>query len=122
MDDDIDKLLALLGTETNEELVKKMAKLEVQSIDYKKEIVDFALLPCSPHQDDVLPFWARLDAGGKFPVLCRLARRVLAIPASSAGTERAFSAGDAVIAKRRSQLKDQTAEVLLYNNQNKHLG
>lgn len=61
--------------------------------------------------------WWRLKQG-IYTLESRLARRYLAIPASSAPCERLFSTGGRVLEKRRASLKPETAKaiVLLHNN------
>jgi hypothetical protein len=50
----------------------------------------------------------------KFPKIWLLARKILAIPATSAPAERVFSVGANVIDKKRAVLKPENVEILLF--------
>lgn len=66
---------------------------------------------------DVLLFWR--DIGSKrFPNLARLARQILCIPASSASSERSFSAVYNFVQDRRERLKPDTVKGLLFLHSN----
>jgi len=60
---------------------------------------------------DILSWWKTHST--KYPILCRLARDVLAIPASTVASESAFSAGGRVVDKYRSRLDPQVVEALI---------
>lgn len=53
-----------------------------------------------------------------FPILSKLARRFLAIPASSVPAERVFSVGGTLVSKKRSRLTPGHVEMLLFLNKN----
>lgn len=59
-----------------------------------------------------LPFWKHYQ--DKLPNLSKLARRLLSIPAISAGVERQFSAGGLLINERRSSSNPDTVENVLF--------
>jgi hypothetical protein len=59
--------------------------------------------------DGLRQFWKDVD---KYPRLKRLASTALAIPASSAASERVFSTSGNILVNRRSSLKPSTAEKL----------
>ncbi len=61
--------------------------------------------------------WWR-DNALKFPTLAKLARMYLAIPATSAPSERIFSVASRVISKFRGGLDPQMAGMLLYVAEN----
>ena len=70
-------------------------------------------LPQVPHSDDfdLLSWWRQHQA--MFPNLAKMARQYLALPASSAGVERLFSAaGDMHGSKRKSTHEDTLAHML----------
>ena len=50
-----------------------------------------------------------------YPVLSKLARKYLSIPASSASVERLFSVCGAIIHARRARLSANTVEALLFH-------
>ena len=59
---------------------------------------------------DPLVFWAKYQH--QYPILAAVARRVLAIPATSSSSERLFSAGGRVCTFDRSRLKPATVDIL----------
>ena len=61
---------------------------------------------------DPLPWW-KLHARN-FPLLARVARRVLAIPASSAQSERLFSVAGQTVTKKRNSLASDNVELLVF--------
>jgi hypothetical protein len=67
--------------------------------------------------DDPLAWWKRKEA--LFPRLARLARKYLALPASSAPSERIFSKMNAVVDKRRASLDSDRVERLVFIKENK---
>jgi len=54
----------------------------------------------------------------KFPILSNLAKRFLCIPATSASSERLFSAAGLTIAKDRANLLPDNANLLLFLHEN----
>ena len=56
----------------------------------------------------------------QFPELAKVARLVLAVPASSAPTERVFSKLGRVCAKERAHMKPQMADALTFLASNQH--
>jgi hypothetical protein len=50
---------------------------------------------------------------GKFPILARMARDILAVPASMVASESAFSSGEKIINDYRSRLTSETVEALI---------
>ncbi|CAM9490613.1 unnamed protein product, partial [Discosporangium mesarthrocarpum] len=61
--------------------------------------------------DDVLAWWAKHQHG--FPYLARLAVVHLAIPATSATSERAFSAADNTVTKKSNRLGSEMVDALV---------
>jgi hypothetical protein len=49
----------------------------------------------------------------KYPILARIARDLLAIPASTVASESAFSTGSRIISDYRSSLSSKTVEALV---------
>ena len=60
---------------------------------------------------DVLEWWK--VNGHKYPTISRMARDVLAIPASTVASESAFSTGSRVISDYRSHLTSETVTALI---------
>ncbi|KAG0244027.1 hypothetical protein BGW41_000455 [Actinomortierella wolfii] len=65
------------------------------------------------HPGDIEPlsWWAAHKQD--FPILARVARRLLSIVASSVASERLFSQAEVLIAKRRSRLSDKTINAMV---------
>ena len=62
------------------------------------------------HMKDPLDFWTKNQL--QFPILALVARRVLAVPATSASTERLFSASGRVCTFDRASLKSANVDIL----------
>ena len=79
---------------------------------------------CRPHSEgcagrnaDILTWW-RLNQE-ELPLLSKIARTVLSIPASSAKSERVFSTGGNVVTAKRSRLLPSKAEDLIILKENR---
>jgi len=57
---------------------------------------------------DVLEWWSQ--NASRYPIVSRIAKDLLTIPASTVASESAFSAGKRVITDRRSRLSDESVE------------
>ena len=64
--------------------------------------------------DDLLGFWGAQEKQGSFPMLTKVARMILCIPASSAASERAFSSAGRVLEARRNRLNPETVDAILF--------
>ena len=62
--------------------------------------------------EDDLSWWCRHQFA--YPTLARLAKKYLAIPASSAASERVFLAAGNVVTKKRNKLGDDTVDALVF--------
>jgi hypothetical protein len=88
---------------------------------------NLSALALSPHptdkEDFVVPdpllWWKERES--QFPQLSRLARRFLATPASSAPSERTFSASGRIISSLRTLLETTTSKELVLVHRNRHL-
>ena len=67
--------------------------------------------------DNILQWWKGQEKS--LPRLARLARRLLCVPASSAASERAFSAAGCTITQRRTALDPDTVDKILFMKSNK---
>jgi hypothetical protein len=119
---DSDVLLSMLDS-TQDELLVKSARLEAEHLNVEYELEEFKKLAAIPAHDNdgVFKFWRKLEESGRFPVLCRVARCLLAIPASSSEVERIFSRAGLMITKKRSRLRLATIQILMFCNVNKFL-
>ena len=62
--------------------------------------------------NDPLPWWK--GNYNRFPLVAALARQMLAIPATSAQSERLFSKAGQIVTDRRSSLGSDSVELLLF--------
>lgn len=95
---------------------QSLAKNEISRYKQEKELQRFAKSPYPVHRmgKEVLLWWkARVD---KYSNLSALARRILAIPATSAPSERLFSQASLLLSKKRSHLTDENASKLMFLN------
>lgn len=81
---------------------------------YKKELQNYREESFDVGDDNILDFWSRQMS--RYPYLSKLARQILAIPASSASSERSFSVAGRVIEERRSCLDGSTVDAILFLN------
>lgn len=95
-----------LGIDMSEFRVKRARVDTVVSID--DEIKRYESFPAVSDNTDVLLWWKSMSS--QFPVLSKVARDLLAIPGSSASSERAFSAGGNMITKKRASLGTKTVQ------------
>jgi hypothetical protein len=112
-----DDLFSLLGGSDDEDVeaveIPGMMRAENELVAFKLE----AVLPHSKDaHGDPLAWWK--DKATHYPLLSRVARRLLNIPATSASSERTFSTSGNVISKKRARLTPGTASaiVFLYSN------
>lgn len=81
---------------------------------YKKELENYREESFDIGDDDILDFWSKQIS--RYPYLSKLARQILAIPSSSASSERPFSVAGRVIEERRSCLDGSTVDAILFLN------
>jgi hypothetical protein len=65
---------------------------------------------------DILKWWKA--QAGDLPLLAAVARRILAIPATSASSERLFSSGGNVVTTQRTSLDPSVVEKLVFYHEN----
>lgn len=68
---------------------------------------------------DVLEWWAANQA--RFPRLAVVARKYLAVPATSVLSERQFSAAGRLVSKLRSRLDPERVETLIFLYENRDM-
>ncbi|WVZ56051.1 hypothetical protein U9M48_006637 [Paspalum notatum var. saurae] len=81
---------------------------------FKSELLiylDEPNVPVDAKQFDLLSFW-KLNAH-RFPVVSSMAKRFLAVPASSVSSESTFSTGGRILDDYRSSLKPDTVQALM---------
>ena len=79
------------------------------------ELVTYLSLRIPP-TIDLLPWW--LENQRLLPNMAKVARRLFCIPASSASSERAFSAAGITISDRRTSLDPETVDDILFLHSN----
>lgn len=81
--------------------------------DFNNELNIYQMESYNQNQD-ILQWWK--EHSDKLPLMAKLASRILAIPASSAASERSFSTSGRIIEERRTRLKGDTVDSLLFLN------
>lgn len=82
----------------------------------EKEIKFYQSLEVLGRNEDPLSWWQTYEK--KLPLLARLARKYLCIPATSVAAERHFSAAGKTVSKTRNRLLPETTDVLLFVSEN----
>lgn len=90
-------------TELNDMLLQKTIDTEVST---------FHALPRIEAKEDPVARWKKLTTS--LPMLTRVARKWLAVPASSASSERMFSSAGLTISKKRTRLGPERAATLVF--------
>ena len=80
------------------------------------EVANYLALP-KIHLDDCPLLWWKTNST-RFPVLSKLARKYLAIPATSTPSERLFSEAGNIMTIKRAQLAPNTLENLVFCKKN----
>ena len=91
---------------------------EVQEVHIASEVEQYLLVPQIPFTMafDLLEWWHERSV--LWPNLSKMARQFLALPATSGGVERLFSAGGAMNGDLRKNIKEETLGIQLYINKN----
>ena len=82
----------------------------------KQEMVTYESFSFASRNADVLAWWKTHET--HLPILSKIAKKILAIPASSAKSERVFSTGGLVITAKRGRLSPSKVEDLILLKQN----
>ncbi len=78
----------------------------------QKEIEDYLLAPALDSESNPLGWW-KIHAGD-FPIMAKVAQKYLCICASSSASERVFSTSGQIVSKRRSALKPDKVNMLVF--------
>lgn len=98
------------------QLKRKKKDKSVSDSQILDEISSYLLLPSAPSTEDPLGWWKKhLD---KFPKLARIARKYLAIPATSVSSERLFSDAGNLISSKRTSLDPALVSKMLFLKRN----
>ena len=82
-----------------------------------KEMDRYEVFSTPPKDINILSWWK--SHSNVLPILANIARSKLAIPASSAMSERVFSTGSNIVSKKRTSLKPNKVEQTIIINENK---
>ena len=83
----------------------------------KSEIEKYLELPDEPMSTDILVWWAKKES--EFPLLRKMARQYLGIPATSASAERLFSIAGRCFGDLRQKMCEEMLEELMWARINK---
>lgn len=81
-------------------------KIKRRRVEKEDELERYLEAPTIGTDADILEWWKR--NAGEYPCLARIARDYLAIPATSAPAERAFSCGADLVTDKRGSLSEET--------------
>ena len=84
--------------------------------DTERELEQYLPLPRVPHSEGPLKFWSAQST--HFPLLCPLVKKLLAIPPTSADSERVFSCAGNVVTPNRCSLDPEKVRILIFLNKN----
>ena len=85
--------------------------LKRRRVEEESELERYLAAPIIEPHTDVLQWWKR--NAGEYPCLARIARDYLAISATSAPAERAFSRGADLIAAKRGSMDEETIRICM---------
>ena len=85
--------------------------ITIKQSQFRKECASYESLPDADNQTDRLQWWKNHEES--FPLLSKLARQILCIPAASSKSERVFSVGGNTVSTKRGRLGDITVQNLV---------
>lgn len=111
-------IFAALANKSEEDDDTELANAELTTASAlaKNEINTYRAMDPLPHSSeeygDPLAWWKLHQTA--FPLMARVARRVLNIPATSGSSERVFSSAGNVISKKRTKLSPDIASTIVF--------
>ncbi|KAL1247684.1 hypothetical protein QQF64_023060 [Cirrhinus molitorella] len=109
-------LLSLLGPGFINDTSEPAVQSKTANASAEEEMDLYCRSPAVPLSEDPLDWWHRHK--GTFPLLSRLAKRYLCIPGTSVSAERVFSTAGDVITAKRSALKPDHVDQLVFLHKN----
>ena len=106
--------LLMKKKETREDVQRTTDNTDSVEVQCKEELLAFKGVLQIGEKDDPLAWWKTNST--RFPVLSKLARMWLAIPATSAPSERIFSLAGRVLTKERNRLGNVKASKIMFVN------
>ena len=117
------QLLQLLGDDADDDDIQShtadKGPMEITETQIRHELELYYKLPKMQMTGDPLAFWKASVA--TYPILARLAKRFLAIPATSVKCERLFSTAGNIVTDLRNRLEPENLRALLFLNKNSDL-
>ncbi|KAK3255986.1 hypothetical protein CYMTET_34858 [Cymbomonas tetramitiformis] len=92
----------------DEDEVVAIAAPFAEAIEHEDELVKYLALPLERADCDLQEWWKTHKF--RFPSLAKMAREFLAVPASTAGVERIFSAAGQMHSDLRKSTKEETLQ------------
>lgn len=105
---------ALADLDSDADATGESPKQAAEVEDHRREeVMKYLALPQVPHSEDfdLLTWWKKHQS--LFPHLALMARQYLALPASSAGVERLFSAAGEMHDKKRKRTSEKSLSMML---------
>ena len=90
---------------------------EIENCKIRKEMLMFEKMEAASKEENVLGWWKSQEK--HLPLLAKLARRILAIPASSGKSERVFSTGGNFVKEKRTRLNALKVQSLIIIKENR---
>ena len=89
-----------------------------KSIDKRveSEISDYKSEPTVPLKADPLQWWK--ERSGQYPIISKLAGKLLVIPATSVASERVFSTAGDIVTAQRGALSSDNVDLLIFLKKN----
>lgn len=109
-------LLSLLGPAFINDTSEPAVQSKTADASAEEEMDLYCRSPAVPLSEDPLDWWHRHK--GTFPLLSRLAKRYMCIPGTSVSAERVFSTAGDVITAKRSALKPDHVDQLVFLHKN----
>jgi hypothetical protein len=80
-------------------------------LDTETELTRYLKLPAMPRETNIYQYWKAKQYD--FPIISRIAKDFLAIPATSAPSECVFSIGSDVVTKKRNRLTGNSVRMIM---------
>ena len=106
----------MMGREAGLSPCRLDGAVQLRNVRLNSELADYRTVPQLPLEADPLSFWRENES--RFPNIAKLARKYLAIPASSAPSERVFSYAKLIQNRQRWSLTPMHLEQAIFLKQN----
>jgi hypothetical protein len=106
-----DALEIQLDNDDDELLDAELYQTGPLDLDTETELTRYLKLPAMPRETNIYQYWKAKQYD--FPIIGRIARDFLAIPATSAPSECVFSIGSDVVTKKRNKLTGDSVRMIM---------